>query len=939
MREIILRAASAAVFVLCAGVVRAAGSPCGGWGYDLTPVDGETALVFTNTAAKAIRWTVPAGVTKLEALVVGGGGGGGYGGANEKGSAERVGGGGGGFAQARTLAVSAGQTVTVSVGAGGAGGTYETYDGFRGGDSSLVCGEVALTSLGGGFGGGCCLGMARPGGAGGCGGGGAILGDGGGVCEQGDSGWGWQASSSSGGAGAGAGERASGNRRNSFKRFDGGAGLTNAITGVAVEYGRGGDGSSSDRPVRDGVNGTGAGGSGGFIIMGGRGGDGVVVLRFRARDGMETPVEEFDDRPLGGKPVALSPCGGQKVALLTPLQKEFFSKQPAEREQLLSEVGTAYRNSLYADLVNPAVPPTLSWSGTVGRCTVTVVDAADGSVCFTGATEASSVKVNTLRAGASYRWTVTSADGQVGEAAFSVEPDVPHLIVGDWGALNARDLGGYAGLGGKRVRQGVAWRMTRFTQTLQPSATALDPGRCFFWTNTVGIRTEIDLRDTDLGSSGLGPNVKYVFCKIGIYTMTDRDRENQIKAFRVFLDPKNYPIAFHCSGGRDRTGTLAYLLSGLLGVSDDDLEKDFGATWLRLPDESLADNRRGDRSLDCVIAVVDACAGATRAERIASYFKSGGVTDEEIALFRKNLLVDETESPDEPPTPPEPPSGDDDPEPEPAPVVGAWIVQRFDVASGEVEWTVPVRAVDVEFLAIGGGGAGGNYFGGGGGAGGVVTGSLQRVAGRTLVVHVGAGGASAPKYDKTNATAGEAGGATWFSLDGERQVMAPGGGGGASAGVSATAGGSGGGGSQGAAAGGVCEPEPFGSCVCGAVRFGNAGGAGATQGGAGGGGAGTTGGNGASKAGGNGGAGLLFGITGEDVLYAGGGAGAGNSAHGAGGAGGGGDVSSDGLDGLGGGGGGTKGAGGTVVPSGRGGNGVLIVRYRMRPSGLTLYLL
>ena len=395
-------------------------------------------------------------------------------------------------------------------------------------------------------------------------------------------------------------------------------------------------------------------------MMGGRGGDGVVVVRFAAPGGYSQPQAEFDSTPSGGKPVALSPCGGQAVALLTPLQKEFFSKPLVEREQLLSEVSTAYRKSLHADLVNPAVPLTLSWSGTVGRCTVTVVDAADGSVCFTCETETPSVKVNTLRAGANYRWSVTSADGQVGEAAFSVEPDVPHLIVGDWGALNARDLGGSAGLGGKRVRQGVAWRMTRFTQTLDPSATELDPGRCFFWTNTVGIRTEIDLRDTNLGLSVLGPNVKYVFCKIGVYTMTDRDRENQIKAFRVFLDPKNYPIAFHCSGGRDRTGTLAYLLNGLLGVSDDDLEKDFEATWLRLPDESLEDNRHGERSLDNVINAVDACAGSTRAERIASYFKSGGVTDDEIALFRKNMLVDETESPEEPLPPPEPPAGGDD---------------------------------------------------------------------------------------------------------------------------------------------------------------------------------------------------------------------------------------------------------------------------------------
>ena len=36
---------------------------------------------------------------------------------------------------------------------------------------------------------------------------------------------------------------------------------------------------------------------------------------------------------------------------------------------------------------------------------------------------------------------------------------------------------------------------------------------------------------------------------------------------------------FHCHGGSDRTGTLAFLLEGLLGVSESDLSKDFELTY------------------------------------------------------------------------------------------------------------------------------------------------------------------------------------------------------------------------------------------------------------------------------------------------------------------------------------------------------------------------
>ena len=37
-------------------------------------------------------------------------------------------------------------------------------------------------------------------------------------------------------------------------------------------------------------------------------------------------------------------------------------------------------------------------------------------------------------------------------------------------------------------------------------------------------------------------------------------------------------IYFHCHGGADRTGTLAFLLEGLLGVSESDISKDFELT-------------------------------------------------------------------------------------------------------------------------------------------------------------------------------------------------------------------------------------------------------------------------------------------------------------------------------------------------------------------------
>ena len=41
---------------------------------------------------------------------------------------------------------------------------------------------------------------------------------------------------------------------------------------------------------------------------------------------------------------------------------------------------------------------------------------------------------------------------------------------------------------------------------------------------------------------------------------------------------KGKVVYFHCAGGADRTGTLAFLIEALLGVSESDLSKDYELT-------------------------------------------------------------------------------------------------------------------------------------------------------------------------------------------------------------------------------------------------------------------------------------------------------------------------------------------------------------------------
>lgn len=126
----------------------------GGRNVCATPLIGP-AVGIANTGALAGTWVVPQGVDKLEAIYVGAGGGGGASG--HYGITDGYvsgGGGGGGEVKFLSLAVTAGQTMNFSVGAGGEGGQYvesgsKSTDGADGASTFFTIGGTTYTARGG----------------------------------------------------------------------------------------------------------------------------------------------------------------------------------------------------------------------------------------------------------------------------------------------------------------------------------------------------------------------------------------------------------------------------------------------------------------------------------------------------------------------------------------------------------------------------------------------------------------------------------------------------------------------------------------------------------------------------------------------------------------------------------------------------------------------
>ena len=298
-------------------------------------------------------------------------------------------------------------------------------------------------------------------------------------------------------------------------------------------------------------------------------------------------------------------------------------------------------------------PLTLSWKNSSGTCTVTVKRLSDGIAFWTGTTSGTSVSVVNLEVGAGYIWTVKDSSGSA-EATFYTRPEPPRLIKS--GTMQMmRDQGGWIGLEGRRIRQGLIFRGGP-----ADNGTPDDAARDFFY-NAIGLKNEIDLRGssewTSTSTKGymFDPTEKIVtFNHLEItynklYTTSDMKSDTKAqnfkKVFQLLFDPTKLPAYFHCRVGRDRTGTVAGLVLAVLGVSEDDIVRDYQASAYKGEDMYSSSYMNGGFKsyLSSIRNYKDP--KLSIAENAKAYFIDIGFTDEQVETFRKEMLIGYGEPP------------------------------------------------------------------------------------------------------------------------------------------------------------------------------------------------------------------------------------------------------------------------------------------------------
>ena len=211
------------------------------------------------------------------------------------------------------------------------------------------------------------------------------------------------------------------------------------------------------------------------------------------------------------------------------------------------------------------------------------------------------------------------------------------------GTANVRDLGGWPTACGRPIKYGKIFRGAEWNggHNLEPEGIEA--------LRQAGIKAELDLRSDSeaksISRSVLGSDVSYRRTPLGQTASHMEGLTNSKSTYKaafqyVVTSVKNdKPVYFHCAIGRDRTGTLAFLLEGVLGMSKSDIYKDYELTNFSYFNTPCSKNQ-----LDEMFSAVEALQGETLEEKFRKYLNSNlGITNKSIDDFRDKMLGTEEE--------------------------------------------------------------------------------------------------------------------------------------------------------------------------------------------------------------------------------------------------------------------------------------------------------
>ena len=392
-------------------------------------------------------------------------------------------------------------------------------------------------------------------------------------------------------------------------------------------------------------------------------------------------------------PTIVSPADYSTVSTMSENLKSIIQSANMLKTSTFTTASTPTRKMYSNEYCTNSLPVKLEWTGNAASYTVSVyrtrdLESGEAKALYSVTTGENSILYWDPEVGRNYTWTVDDGSS-VAVGHFYTSGGVPRIIYADKNGpegpgidcLNGRDLGGWATTDGKVVKQSMIYRSAEL-ETCNPTNSIGVRIKMPYLADVLGIKLDIDLRKTnevldtyldyslyysawkDLEISNISPDIprysahlnaqssfpSYGEAIIPNSTATEKKRANIWKVFEQFTIEDNYPIIFHCAHGKDRAGTVGYILLSVLGVPADNAKRDFGLSWLYYVDEPMIEGF-GYTPIDAAVKNFPSYGGDTLKEQCENYLvvcaRDAGVSEtvarEKIAKFR-SLMLEEPEA-------------------------------------------------------------------------------------------------------------------------------------------------------------------------------------------------------------------------------------------------------------------------------------------------------
>lgn len=242
-----------------------------------------------------------------------------------------------------------------------------------------------------------------------------------------------------------------------------------------------------------------------------------------------------------------------------------------------------------------------------------------------------------------YKVYALCADGSavwIKDGSFTTTAGSPRMLNID-GIQNVRDIGGYTGLNSKKVKYGLVYRGSAMDEAIASTFRISDIGAQEMC-QRVGIKTDVDLRygytESALGIDFLNTPTGYESYSAAITNATQRGNFKTLLEGIVTQLTNAKPVYIHCQGGCDRTGTLVFLLMGLLGVSESDLAKEYELSSLSAIGKKTRTRNSTTYDYKGMVAAIKAYSGSTLADKFVAFATACGVESATITSFRNLML-------------------------------------------------------------------------------------------------------------------------------------------------------------------------------------------------------------------------------------------------------------------------------------------------------------